>query len=174
MEDKKNYEPRVSTTDPEARIMKTSDGGYAPGYNMQVTTDAHLGLIAEVRVTQDVNDRYQLLPAGDGVAARLRRKPKQVVADGDFTTNLSVMQMAEREIDFYGSWNPGPAAKKRTEPDCVAFIRSFSGTRPVMMPRKTITSAPLENGWCSERRTNYRIVVRTDSIRPPVLIAALA
>jgi transposase len=117
MEDKKNYEPRVSTTDPEARIMKTSDGGYAPGYNMQVTTDAHLGLIAEVRVTQDVNDRHQLLPAMDGVAARLRRKPKQVVADGDFTTNLSVMQMAEREIDFYGSWNPGPAAKKRTEPD---------------------------------------------------------
>ncbi len=117
MEDKKGYEPKVSTTDPEARIMKTSEGGYAPSYNVQITTDSHAGLIADVRVTQDVNDRYQLLPAMEGVAARWRRRPKQVVADGDFTTNLSVIQMAESEVDFFGSWNPGPAAKKRTEPD---------------------------------------------------------
>lgn len=117
MEDKRGYEPRVSTTDPDARIMKTSDGGFAPSYNMQIATDAHLGLVADVRVTQDVNDKYQLLPAMEGVAVRWLRKPNQVVADGDFTTNLSVIQMAEREIDFFGSWNPGPAAKKHTEPD---------------------------------------------------------
>jgi transposase len=117
MEDKKGYEPRASTTDPEARIMKTSDGGYAPSYNMQITTDTDSVLIANVGVTQDVNDRYQLLPAMEGIQARWRRKPKQVVADGDFTTNLSVIQMAEHEIDFFGSWNPGPAAKKRTTPD---------------------------------------------------------
>jgi hypothetical protein len=117
MEDKKGYEPRVSTTDSDARIMKTSDGGFAPSYNMQIATDAHLGLIADVRVTQDVNDKYQLLPAMEAIASRFHRKPRQVVADGDFTTNLSVIQMAEREIDFYGPWNPGPAAKRHTEPD---------------------------------------------------------
>ena len=73
---------------------------------MQIATDAHLGLVADVRVTQDVNDKYQLLPAIEGVAVRWLRKPNQIVADGDFTTHLSVMQMAEREIDFFGSWNP--------------------------------------------------------------------
>src|ERR1035438_6400492 len=41
MEDKRGYEPRVSTTAPDARIMKTSDGGFAPSFNMQVVTDAH-------------------------------------------------------------------------------------------------------------------------------------
>jgi len=117
MEDKQGYEPRASITDPDARIMKTSDGGFAPGYNMQVVTDAHLGLIADVRVTQDVNDRHQLLPGMEGLASRLNQKPKQVVADGDFTTNLSVIQMAEREIAFFGSWNPGPPAQRRTKPD---------------------------------------------------------
>ena len=117
MEDKKGYEPRVSTTDPEARIMKTSEGGYAPSYNVQITTDAHAGLIAEVRLTQDVNDRHQLGAAMDGVAVRCGRMPKQAVADGDFTTNLSVIEMAERGIDLYGSWNPGPAARKPTQPD---------------------------------------------------------
>ena len=71
MEQKKAYEPRVSTTDPEARIMKTSDGGYAPSDNVQVTTDAHSGLIADIRVTQDVNDRYQLLAAMEGLGGPL-------------------------------------------------------------------------------------------------------
>src|SRR5438105_2900114 len=45
MEDKRGYEPRVSITDPDARIMKTSEGGFAPSYNMQVVTDSHMGLI---------------------------------------------------------------------------------------------------------------------------------
>jgi len=115
----------VSTTDPDARIMKTSDGGFAPSYNMQIATDGPLDLVADVRVTQDVNDKYQLLPAIEGVAVRWLRKPNQVVADGDFTTNLSVIQMAEREIDFFGSWNPGPAAKKHTEPDWRGIYPEF-------------------------------------------------
>jgi transposase len=117
MEDKRGYEPRVSTTDPDARIMKTSDGGFAPGFNMQVVTDAHMGLVADVRVTQDVNDKHQLLPGMEGLASRLQQKPKQVVADGDFTTNLSVIQMAEHGIDFFGSWNPGPAGQQHIKPD---------------------------------------------------------
>jgi hypothetical protein len=79
MQDKKNYEPRVSTrTNPGARIMKTSEGGYAPSYNLQITTDAQAGLIAEVRITQDVNDRHQLVSARTvwrsvGVACRSRQ-----------------------------------------------------------------------------------------------------
>jgi hypothetical protein len=97
--------------------MKTSDGGFAPSFNMQVVTDAHLGLVADVRVTQDVNDKHQLLPGMEGLASRLQQRPKQVVADGDFTTNLSVIQMAEHEIDFFGSWNPGPAGQKHIKPD---------------------------------------------------------
>jgi transposase len=117
MEDKRGYEPRVSTTDPDARIMKTSDGGFAPSFNMQVVTDAHMGLVTDVRVTQDVNDKHQLLPGMEGLASRLEQKPKQVVADGDFTTNLSVIQMAEHGIDFFGSWNPGPVGQKHIKPD---------------------------------------------------------
>src|SRR5205823_5999956 len=30
---------RVSTTDPEARVMKMADGGYRPAYNVQLATD---------------------------------------------------------------------------------------------------------------------------------------
>ena len=33
-------ERRVSETDPEARFMKQSGGGYAPSHNLQISTDA--------------------------------------------------------------------------------------------------------------------------------------
>jgi hypothetical protein len=57
MDDKRGYEPWVSITDPDARTMKTSDGGFAPSGNMQVVTDAHLVLVADVRVTRSDRNR---------------------------------------------------------------------------------------------------------------------
>jgi hypothetical protein len=103
-QDKKTYEPKVSTTEPEARIMKTGEGGLVPCYNVQVTTDASHGLIVDAAVTTDVNDHHQLAPAMERVEQTFQRKPRQAVADGDYTTNRSVVEMAKREIDFYGSW----------------------------------------------------------------------
>ena len=103
-ENQKTYEPKVSTTEPEARIMKTGEGGLAPCYNVQVGTDASHGLIVDATATSAVNDRHQLAPAMDRVEETFQRKPEQAVADGDYTTNRSVVEMAERGINFYGSW----------------------------------------------------------------------
>jgi hypothetical protein len=36
----------VSTSDPQARVMKQSDKGFALSYNAQISTDAAHGLIA--------------------------------------------------------------------------------------------------------------------------------
>ena len=54
---------RVSTGDPQARVMKQSDGGLALSYNAQLSTDAAHGLIVGVAVTQEGEDSAQLLPA---------------------------------------------------------------------------------------------------------------
>ena len=39
---------RVSTTDPEARVMKMGDGGYRPAYNVQLATDTATQIITGV------------------------------------------------------------------------------------------------------------------------------
>jgi len=39
----KQGEPRASTTDPQARVMKMADGGYRPAYNCQISTVANTG-----------------------------------------------------------------------------------------------------------------------------------
>jgi transposase len=100
---KAKQEPRVSTTDPQARVMKQSDEGFALSYNAQISADAAHGLIVGVAVTQAANDTGQLLPAVDRVEQRLNKSPQQMVADRGYTTRENIEEMAKREIDFLGS-----------------------------------------------------------------------
>jgi transposase len=101
--EKAKRETRVSTSDPQARVMKQSDGGLALSYNAQISTDAAHGLIVGVAVTQEPNDSAQLLPAVDRVEQRLKKKPQQMVADSGYTTRDNIEKMAGREIDFLGT-----------------------------------------------------------------------
>jgi transposase len=54
---------RVSQTEPEARIMKQGDGGFAPSYNAQISTDAAHGLIVGAGLTQCGSDYGELVGA---------------------------------------------------------------------------------------------------------------
>ena len=93
----------MSTSDPQARVMHHSDGGLALSYNAQISADAAHGLIVGVAVTQEANDSAQLLPAVERIEERLKKKPRQMVADGGYTTRETLKRWPEREIDFLGS-----------------------------------------------------------------------
>jgi hypothetical protein len=105
---------RVSVSEPEARRMRQSDGGIAPNYNVQISADAAQSLIVDVKVTQAPNDSEQLAPAVQRIAARLGRKPQQMLADADFTNRRSIAAMAELEVDYVGSLRKGGAEKDNT------------------------------------------------------------
>lgn len=94
---------RVSQTDPQARIMKQGDGGYAPSYNVQLSTDAAQGLIVGVGVSQSASDYGELVGAMERVENNTGQKPKQVVTDGGFTSRENVMAMDVKGIDLIGS-----------------------------------------------------------------------
>ncbi len=99
-------EPRVSETDPEARMMKHGDGGRAPSHNLQISTDAAHSLIVGVSLTQAANDEGQLPAAVDEVERNLGRSPRQVVADAGFTTRETILEMAARGVDLIGAMMP--------------------------------------------------------------------
>ena len=84
--EKAKSEARVSTSDPQARVMHHSDGGLSLSYNAQISTDAAHGLIVGVAVTQEANDYGQLLPAVERIEERLEKEPQQMVADGGYAT----------------------------------------------------------------------------------------
>jgi transposase len=101
--EKAKSKARVSSSDPQARVMHHSDGGLTLSYNAQISADAAHGLIVGVAVTPEVNDYGQLLPAVERMEQRLRKKPRQMVADAGYTTRETIEAMAERKIDFLGS-----------------------------------------------------------------------
>ena len=81
-----------------------------------------------------------------------------MIADGDFTTNLSVMQMAERGIEFIGTQDrQGKRERDRTGE---VFIRSFNAIASATMPSRTAMCVPQATCWFSVRQTNCRTAGR--------------
>lgn len=101
LEDKANA--RASMTDPEARTMKQSDGGYAPSYNLQISTDSAHGIIIAEAVSQRADDYKELMPAAERIEENTGRMPAQMVTDGGFTSRRNVIAMDNKCIDFIGS-----------------------------------------------------------------------
>jgi len=97
-------EARVSMSDPEARIMKQSEGGYAPNYNVQISTDAEAGIIVGLGVIQTGSDQGELPEAIKRVEENMGDQPKQVVVDGGFTTGGTILAMSEKGIDLIGAF----------------------------------------------------------------------
>jgi transposase len=91
---------RVSTSDPQARVMKQPDGGFAPSYNVQVNTDAANAVIVAVEVTQAGNDFEQLTAGVDRVAHNLGASPARVVADGGYVSRDNIVEMKGRGVEF--------------------------------------------------------------------------
>jgi transposase len=100
---KEREEARVSLSEPEARKMKHGDGGIAPSYNLQLSTDAEKTIVVGLQLTQSSSDSGSLLPGMDEVKEMMGQYPKQGVADGAYTNHAAIVGMKEREIDFYGS-----------------------------------------------------------------------
>ena len=95
---------RASLSDPQARVMKQPDGGFAPSYNIQVSTEASHKIIVGVAASQSGTDYGELPGAMQRVEQNLEAKPRQMVADGGFTCRENILRAAVEGIDFYGSW----------------------------------------------------------------------
>jgi hypothetical protein len=101
-EGKDKEKRRVSTSDPEARVMKQAGGGYAPSYNVEIDTDAANGVVVGVGVVQAGNDFEQLEPGIERVKQNLGQTPQQVVTDGGFLSRDNIVGMKERDIELIG------------------------------------------------------------------------
>lgn len=95
-EDKAQY----NFTDPESRIMKGPDG-FVQAYNAQIAVEATCQLIVGQAVTQDANDKRQLVPMIDTVAAQSGDHPHEVLADNGYCSDANLEYAAAHDIDAY-------------------------------------------------------------------------
>src|SRR4051812_2426020 len=77
-------EARVSTTDPQATVMKMADGGFRPAYNVEYATTCDGQVVVGVEVVTVGSDHGQMPPMLDQIEGRFGRRPKEVLVDGGF------------------------------------------------------------------------------------------
>ncbi|MCC8939503.1 IS1182 family transposase [Bradyrhizobium sp. Arg68] len=108
----KRSEPRASTTDPQARVMKMADGGFRPAYNCQVASVAEGQIAIAVDVTNVGSDRGLMRPMQERLAG-LYGHAKRYLVDGGFNKNEDIEWAASQGIKVYG---PPANSKHETDP----------------------------------------------------------
>jgi transposase len=81
---KKPKEPRASTTDADARVMKMADGGFRPAYNVQVATAAGQQIVVDTTISDNGSDRGLMRPMLERQRTRPGGLPKAHLVDGGF------------------------------------------------------------------------------------------
>lgn len=84
---KRPKEPRASTTDPDARVVKMADGGFRPAYNMQIASVAREQIVVAIDVSTSSSDRGLARPMLEKIEATYGELPNQHLIDGGFTKN---------------------------------------------------------------------------------------
>lgn len=94
-------ETRVSTTDPEARVMKMADSGFRPAYNLQFATDTESRIIVGVGASNSGTDSQQLEPMLDELERRTGKLPAQHLVDGGYMNFAALERAAARGVEVF-------------------------------------------------------------------------
>ena len=113
-EEAKKAEPKASTTDPDARIMRFSDGSSGPGYNVQVAVTSGDGFIVGIVPTDRRNDRGLAHPMLEEVERRLGLTPDRILVDTGYASAEDIIALTNRPrpVTVYASIPPEKAEVK--------------------------------------------------------------
>jgi len=89
-------------TDPQSRIMKTSDG-YQQCYNGQLAVDEDFQVIVANELTANASDQGAMLGLLDQVDDALQGQPERLLADAGYRKEDDFEVLEQREIDAYVS-----------------------------------------------------------------------
>ncbi len=130
----KHREARVSTTDPQARVMRMADGGYRPAYNVQVAVDTESRAIVGVEVNNVGSDANQSTPIRQQVERRTGLKVQEHLVDGDYVGLASIEEASEAGVKVYA---PPPESKTALD----RYTRRKSDSEAVAEWRQRMSTA---------------------------------
>ena len=158
---------RASTTDPDARMMKMADGGFRPGYNVQLATaGSPLGgaqTIVGVRVTNVGSDMSSISPMLEQIEHRTGMKPSVMVADANHADHDSIEAAAAREVTLL---MPAPKEKPTGKwasdaPNVLAWFARMETPEAKELMRARPALAELPNAQLKTRLGLSQIMLRS-------------
>lgn len=107
-------EPRVSTSDAEARRMKMPNGGFNPACNVQLATDTESRAIVGVAVSYEGSDSAGLsAPMRGQVEQRTGRQVEQHLLDGGYMRYADIEQAQEQDVELFLPPKPARNPERR-------------------------------------------------------------
>jgi transposase len=113
---KPDSKAQYNFTDPESRIMKGPDG-FVQAYNVQVAVNEQQLIVGQA-VTQETNDKKQLLPMIRTIEQQSGDTPTQLLADAGYCSDENLAALTDAPIDAYISTRkqkhgerPGPCPR---------------------------------------------------------------
>ena len=127
---------RVSTTDPDARVMKMGDGGFHPAFNVQfATTTDKARVIVGVEVTNRGSDAGQSTPMLEQIERRTGVRPREMLVDGGYAQHAAIDHAAKQDVTVYApvpkprqGGTRDPHAPREDDSEAVATWRQRMGT----------------------------------------------
>lgn len=107
-------ELRVSSTDPEARVMKMPNGGFNPAVNVQVATDTESRAIVGVEVSNEGSDSAGLSePMREQVEQRTGKKVEEQLLDGGYMRMQDIEDAHQEKVKLFVPPKPAKNPKNR-------------------------------------------------------------
>ena len=173
-------EPRASTTDAQARVMKMADGGFRPAYNVQFATDTKSTAIAGVSVDNIGSDMGKMLPMNDALAGQYGTRPRQHLADGGFAKLDDIEALAQNGVEtFVPVPKPRNADRDRhapqpSDPPGVADWRNrMGGDDAKTIYKERAATAECANAQARNRGLTQFLVRSMDKVKTIALWHAL-
>lgn len=118
-------------TDPDSRIMK--DGAtksFEQAYNTEIGVDNTAQIIVAYGVTQDANDKNQLVPMVEKVKENMGKAPEKASADSGFYSENNLKSESLKDVDLYISPDKEKHSRQNSE-EC-ALIPEVPGWAEAM------------------------------------------
>jgi transposase len=148
-------------TDPDSRLM-VDKGGFVQAYNAQIAVDQEGQIIVAADVTQDANDKRQLLPMLAQIEQSIGAEPKVCTADSGYWSPEQMADERAKRVDLYVATNSGrPSARPvETNPaleEMKQKLQTESG-RAIYKMRKAIVEPVIGQikEWRHFRRFSFR------------------
>jgi transposase len=173
--------PRVSTTDPEATVMKMGDGGFRPAYNIQYATDTATQIITGVDAGTVGSDQGQMGVMVQQHEDRYGQVPGEMLVDGGFAKKSDIEQVSGAGVRVYApvqkprKAGQDPYARRPEDSDVIAQWRGRMGSEAGKAIYKERASTAECVNATARNRGLYQFLVRgLEKVRAVALLFALA
>jgi hypothetical protein len=182
LEQQGKEKPRASTTDAQARVMKMADGGFRPGYNLQMlTVGSEMGgprTVVGVAVTNVGSDMGSLVPMVNQVEQRTAQRPKVLLADTNHAKHSDIEELTRRGVrvlipPLKSPGHTGTEVNHSAELD--AWRRDMATAEAKRIFRARAGLCELQNAQLKARQAITQVLVRgIDKVLCVGLLSALS